>query len=242
VDREQVFDEDYLYFYGPSFTDEANESQVDLIVRLLEIEPGMQLLDLACGHGRIANRLAARGVRVTGLDATPMFLEIAQRDAAALGVHVEYVQGDMRSLAWESRFDRAISWFTSWGYFEDDAENKLVLDQVQRALAPGGRFLLDTPNLLAVARHLRPEWVTERNGDFLIDRARLDATTSRQHVHRVVVRDGRTRRFDYAVRMLTPTELRGWLRDVGFTSIESRGSDGDDLTLDSWRMITIARN
>jgi 2-polyprenyl-3-methyl-5-hydroxy-6-metoxy-1,4-benzoquinol methylase len=34
----------------------------------------MEVLDLACGHGRIANRLAERGARVIGLDATSIFL------------------------------------------------------------------------------------------------------------------------------------------------------------------------
>jgi cyclopropane fatty-acyl-phospholipid synthase-like methyltransferase len=37
--------------------------------RLLELEPGMELLDLACGYGRITNRFAKRGCRVTGLAA-----------------------------------------------------------------------------------------------------------------------------------------------------------------------------
>ena len=68
--------------------------------RLLDLEPGMEVLDLACGHGRIANRLTQRGARVTGLDATPLFLEHARRDAAERGVEVDYVAGDMRSLPW----------------------------------------------------------------------------------------------------------------------------------------------
>ena len=51
----------------------------------------MEVLDLACGHGRIANRLAQRGAQVTGLDATPLFLEQARRDAAERGVEVDYV-------------------------------------------------------------------------------------------------------------------------------------------------------
>lgn len=38
----------------------------------------MAVLDLACGHGRIANRLAARGAEVAGLDVTPRFLELRQ--------------------------------------------------------------------------------------------------------------------------------------------------------------------
>ncbi|HYT26287.1 MAG TPA: class I SAM-dependent methyltransferase, partial [Actinomycetota bacterium] len=46
------------------------------------VRPGMDVLDVACGHGRIANRLAEHGCPMTGLDATPAFLDRARRDAA----------------------------------------------------------------------------------------------------------------------------------------------------------------
>ena len=95
-DREAAFDEDYLYFYEELLTPERTAAEVELIWKLLELEPGLELLDLACGHGRIANPLAERGVRVTGLDATPMFLELGRAEAAERGVEVEYVEGDMR--------------------------------------------------------------------------------------------------------------------------------------------------
>ena len=102
----EVFDEDYLYFYGPHL-EAVSDAQTETVWRLLKLEPGMEVLDLACGHGRIANRLAQRGVQVTGLDATPLFLEQARRDAAERGVEVDYVCGDMRSLPWpEHRFER----------------------------------------------------------------------------------------------------------------------------------------
>jgi hypothetical protein len=46
--------------------------------------------------GRIARRLAARGCRVVGLDASADFLRLARADAAESGVEVDYVQGDLR--------------------------------------------------------------------------------------------------------------------------------------------------
>jgi cyclopropane fatty-acyl-phospholipid synthase-like methyltransferase len=65
-DFDEVFDEDYLFFYEPLLAEVA-DGDVNSIWRLLELEPGLELLDLACGHGRIANRLAVRGARVTAL-------------------------------------------------------------------------------------------------------------------------------------------------------------------------------
>jgi cyclopropane fatty-acyl-phospholipid synthase-like methyltransferase len=85
------------------------DTDADLIWRLLGLQPEMQVLDLACGHGPLANRLAARGCRVTGLDSSTIFLDRARADAAALGVEVDYVAGDMRDLPWTDRFDRIVN-------------------------------------------------------------------------------------------------------------------------------------
>ncbi len=237
---DEVFDEDYLYFYETFLTDELSDRQTELIWRLLELEPGMQVLDLACGHGRIANRLAARGARVTGLDATPLFLERAREEQERRGVAVDYVEGDMRELAWEARFDRVVCWFTSFGYF-DDEENRRVLHGAHRALRAGGRLLIQNNNLPAVLAHWAPAIVVERDGNFSIDRSRFDPVTGRATTERVLVRDGRTRRLEFSVRMFVAVELRDWLLGAGFAAVEFYDSEGDALTAQGRRMLSVAR-
>ena len=239
-DVEGMFDEDYLYFYA-GLLDARGDAEAGLIWRLLEVEPGMEVLDLACGHGRIANALAARGCRVTGLDATPLFLERAQRDATARGVAVAYVEGDMRGPPWTGRFDRVINWFSSFGYF-NDAGNRRVLTEVARVLKPGGRFGLEMNNRDGVIRRFQPASVDERDGDLLIDRRRFEPLTGRIVTQRTVVRGGRVRHIPYFVRMFTFTELRDWLLDAGFTSVEGYGEDGGLLALDSRTIITVAHH
>jgi SAM-dependent methyltransferase len=234
-----MFDEDYLYF-DAGLLDARGDAEAGLIWHLLEVEPGMEVLDLACGHGRIANALAARSCHVTGLDVTPLFLDRARRDAAAREVAVSYVDADMRDLPWTGRFDRVINWFSSFGYF-DDAGNRRVLAEVARALKPGGRFALEMNNRDWVIRHFQPASVDERDGNLLIDRRQFEPLTGRMMTERMVVRDGRVRRVPYFVRMLTFTEMRDWLLDAGFASVEGCGEDGGLLAQDSRRMITIAR-
>jgi SAM-dependent methyltransferase len=239
VDREEVFDEDYLYFYDTWLTDERSDQEAELVWELLGLSPGADVLDLACGHGRIANRLAERRARVTGLDATPLFLERARADAAARGVEVDYVEGDIRELPWEERFDAVISWFTSFGYFEDD-ENRRVLAEAYDALKPGGVLLIENNNLAALVRRFVPAHVNERDGNFMLDRYALDLPRGRIHTDRTIIRAGRTRTFSYDVRLFWPTELADWLREAGFREVEIRCSEGE-LTPESRRMVILAR-
>jgi SAM-dependent methyltransferase len=240
-DTEGLFDEDYLYFYEEMLADARSDAETELIWRLLDLQPGMRILDLACGHGRIANRLAARGCQVTGLDATPLFLDRARRDAATNGVTVDYVDGDMRRLPWTHQFDRVISWFSAFGYF-DDPGNRQVLTQIAQVLRPGGRVALDLMNRDWLVREFQPNRLAaERNGDLMIDRSRFDPHTGRVLTERIVLRAGRTRRISFFVRLLTFTELRDWLVAAGFTDIDGYGDDATPLSLTSRRMIVTAQ-
>lgn len=234
-----MFDEDYLYFYEQFLTQERTEREVDVLWRVLDLEPGLSVLDLGCGHGRIANALAERRVHVTGLDSTPLFLSLARRDAAQRGVHVDYVEGDMRSLLWDERFDRIVSWFTSFGYFADE-DNRRILAGACRALVDGGRLAIEMPNRDAVLRTYQDSSVVERDGDLMVDRHRFELESGRMHTERIVVRGGRLRRFHLFVRLFAPSELRDWLCTAGFADVDALGEDGEPLSLAHRRMILVA--
>ncbi|MPZ74097.1 MAG: methyltransferase domain-containing protein [Nitriliruptorales bacterium] len=239
-DTEELFDEDYLYFYAGILTDEISDMQADLMWRLLELDRGSRVLDVACGHGRIANRLAAKGATVTGLDATPLFLDRARDDARQRGVEVDYVHGDMRQLPWESTFDAVTCVFTAFGYF-DDAENHQVLHEVRKVLKPGGRLWIDVNNLPWLFANFRPEHVTERGGHLMIDRSQYHPVVGRATSRRTVVREGRQRTFEFSVRMFTFTELRDWLLEAGFTHVDGYSGQGEQLTADTPRMVVVGR-
>jgi SAM-dependent methyltransferase len=237
-DAEERFGEDYVYFFG-ELLDSHPDAEADLIRRLLELAPGTQVLDLACGYGRIANQLAALGCRVTGLDAVPSLLERARRDATALGVTVAYTQGDMRELTWSERFDRIVMWFTSFGYFDDD-DNRRVLSGAARALRPGGRLLVEMLDRDWLLRRFQHAAVVERDGDHVVDRHSWEPLTGRLVTERTVIRDGAVRQSRFFVRMFTFTELRDWLLAAGFSRVEGHDESGGRLGPDSQRMIVVA--
>jgi SAM-dependent methyltransferase len=253
LDAAQMYDEDYLYFFaaesgsefaphGPAVPGAGvpGEAAAELAWRLLDLQPGMSVLDLACGHGEMAGRLAARGCQVTGIDSSAVFLDRARADAAAAGVSVEYVAGDMRELPWRGRFDLVVNWSTAFGYFDDTA-NRAVLDGIAGALRPGGRLAVDLDNLPSFLVSWTPSRVVAArdNGDMLVDRYHLDALTGRFEAERTVVRGGRARRLTFVKRLFGYPELRDWLLAAGFATVAGYGEDGLPLTAGHRRMVVV---
>jgi ubiquinone/menaquinone biosynthesis C-methylase UbiE len=232
---------DYLYFYGPLLTEEHTTREVQTIARLLEPAFPGRTLDVACGHGRIANQLAGRGCTIVGLDLMPDFIDLARRDAEARGVAATYVQGDMRQLPFkDGEFEAGINWFTAFGYF-DDEDNRRVLVEVCRVLKPGGVFLLEHQNRDYVLPRLQYASVIEREGNYQIDQTHYEVSTGRLRTERTILRDGTRRQMQFFVRSLSFPELATWLREAGFENVEGYNEEGSPLGLNSKRMIVRAQ-
>jgi SAM-dependent methyltransferase len=238
-DFDDVFDDDYLYFYEPILSDERSDADAELIWQLGPVQTGTRLLDLACGHGRLANRLALRGASVTGYDITRRFLEVARADAARQALEVDYVQGDIRDLDYVEMFDVVVSWFTSFGYFGDDADRQ-VLRAVHRSIRAGGSFLVELLHGPGLWARFLPCIVNRRGDDMMIDENRYDATTGRVQSRRTIVRGDRVRTFRFSTRVFSYPEIREWLETAGFSQVEGFGTDGSSLSHESHRMIVRA--
>ena len=159
-------------------TADVTAREVDFLVAALAPPPGGAVLDVACGTGRHALGLARRGYRVTGVDFNPRYLKVAEDDAAAAGVAARWVTADMRALPFDGAFDASYSYFSSFGYFSD-ADNERVLAGVARALRPGGRFLLDVVNRDWILTHPQQRiWTQLEDGSLLMEETALDLRRS----------------------------------------------------------------
>jgi ubiquinone/menaquinone biosynthesis C-methylase UbiE len=77
-----------------------------------------------CGDGRIAVELASERHEITGVDLNETFLGTAARKAEQPSVNVEWLRLDMRELAFDSDFDAAINFGGSFGYFDDEGNER----------------------------------------------------------------------------------------------------------------------
>ena len=237
------FDDDYLRIYRPHFTPERTAAETEFIAGMLALPEGAGVLDLACGFGRHAIGMARRGYRVTGLDFNPHYLEIAAADAAAAGVQVAWRSGDMRELGDAPDYDGVYSFFTSFGYFADE-ENERVLAAVARVLRPGGRFLLDVMNRDWILTHTEQRtWAQREDGALLMEETSLDLAESRVVARQILLdpQGGPQVTKQYSLRAYTCAELSALLRRHGFVVHEVvGGSRREPYSTESRRLILLA--
>ena len=111
----------------------------ELVVERLAPQQGDRWLDLACGTGAVAERAAAAGANVTGVDLAPALIETAKQRAAELGLEIEYVVGDAERLELaDASFDKVSS--TCGIMFTPDHEASAR--ELARVTKPGGRIAL----------------------------------------------------------------------------------------------------
>lgn len=236
------FDDDYLRIYRPQFTPERTAAEIDFIERALGLSPGAAVLDLACGFGRHAIGMAARGYRVTGIDFNPRYLEIAAEEARVAGASVEWRTGDMRALGFERAFDGVYSYFTSFGYFGDE-ENERVLAEVAHALRPGGRFLLDVMNRDWLLTHPQQRtWTQREDGVLLMEETAIELPTSRVVARTILIdpQGGPRVTKEYSLRAYTCAELSALLRRHGIAVLETFGGpDRQPYSTEARRLILI---
>jgi ubiquinone/menaquinone biosynthesis C-methylase UbiE len=101
------------------------------LIELAGVEPGMELLDVACGTGNAAIPAAQSGARAIGLDPSADMLAVARERAADYMIEVDWVEGDPRELPFaDASFDRLVSVF--------GPDDERVAGEMRRVCRPGG--------------------------------------------------------------------------------------------------------
>jgi SAM-dependent methyltransferase len=137
-----VFGAEYAAAYDTLYRDKDYSAECDLIECVFRAYAGehvRRVLDLGCGTGGHAARLAQRGYQVVGVDRSEAMLERAQ----ARGSSARFVEADILGLDLGETFDAVVMMFAVLGYQVTNAEVLRALATVRRHLRPGGVFVAD---------------------------------------------------------------------------------------------------
>lgn len=232
------YNEDYVLLSDVMTPVDRTRKEVEYISQILGLAPGMKVLDLGCGYGRIAQELAIAGMQVTGIDLVPAMVEKAKDRAAAAGLAIDYRLGDFSRLPTLSGFDAVIMWFFSFGYGDEVAHLK-SLRNACGALKKGGLLLFDQYNTHVLAAENHPTLV-DRGDTLFIHQPRPDLETGHWGVDRIVVRDGAITRSNFSCRCYTPPELRAMCQSSGFRLARFLSEETSSYLPESRKLVTVA--
>lgn len=228
------FGDEYLALYPHRDAAEAR-SAVALIHGQLDGVAPRRALDLACGAGR-HTRVLREIAWTVGLDLSFTLLSIARRESP----DAPYVRADMRAIPFaDHAFDLVVNLFTSFGYFEADAQHRRVLAEVARVTCPGGRFVMDFLNAGQVRRSLVP-YDERAVGDRVVEQRRA-ITPDGRFVQKTISLRGDSSQFVERVRLFDAAELATMIEEAGFRIDRSFGGyDASAFSAEAERVILFA--
>lgn len=241
------FDAAYLHEYEPLFTETRDRAEVARLLDVLESLPvGARVLDCPCGQGRHSRLLAEAGFAVDALDYSKELLRVAERATPrTLRAQLHYTRGDMRKLPhrWRGRFDAVLNLFTSFGFFDDPADDRRVLHEFVRVLKKGGVLVWHGGSRDGVmGRFLSRDWWTAADGTVFGQERAFDPLSGflsvRSTWHGPAVHGERSHR----IRLYSATHLAELMTEAGLV-VEAAYSGWSErpLTRRAGEMLLVAR-
>jgi SAM-dependent methyltransferase len=216
-------------------------SQVDHIIKLLQLKESAKILDLCSGIGRHSLEFARRGFQVTGVDRTKTYLDKAKNQAKTAGLNIEFVNEDMRTFLRADTFDVVVNMFTSFGYFEDAEDDRQVIDNVYASLKSGGKFLIEMMGKEILGRDFRERDWNEINGLIILEDRKLLNNWEKIQNRWIILTDDKRVEHNFVLRLYSAKELTLLLKQCGFSHAKVYGSlEGLDYDHKAKRLVVVA--
>ncbi len=148
------FDTPYYHILYSNRNESEAEVFLSNLMQYMAVPKVASILDLPCGKGRHTLFLAEKGYTLTGADLSSASIDLAKSYAPE---GVTFLVHDMRKPAWNETFDYVLNLFTSFGYFETEAEDRAAFTTLSKALKKGGSLVIDFMNVTRAVNLLKEE-------------------------------------------------------------------------------------
>jgi SAM-dependent methyltransferase len=205
----------------------VDPAMIDTLTRLAGTGPA---LELGIGTGRVALELAARGVEVHGVDASPAMVERLR--AKPGGDRIPVTFGDFGEVKPDRRFSLVFVVFNTFFALLDQAAQVRCFANAAHALAPEGVFALEVfvPDVTRFDRGQRVGVTHIRRDDVLLDVSRHDPVTQQVTSQHLLFTGEVVRLYPVVLRYAWPAELDLMARLAGLR-LRHRWSDWDGAAL-----------
>lgn len=213
---------------------------VDFLIKELDLKPGMTVFDQCCGVGSLSLPLAKQGINIVGVDLSPDFINKAKSQADK---NSQFYCDDAFKFIPEKLCDAAFNWHTSFGYSESNKENVLMLKNAFAALKPGGKFILDYPNMVCTMKNFERSMIRHidsTEGEILLVReSEINlASGMLEQVWTICLPTGKLLKKQSFVKIYLPHTLADMLKECGFDKVDIYSSVlGEPLSLNTPRCI-----
>jgi len=191
---------------------------IDNILHQLNPDKNSLFLDLGCGKGRHSIYLNKKGFSVHGIDISKTYLSEAKKYE---NPNLKFELLDMRCLNSINQYNFVINLFTSFGYFENDEDNKKVFNNVYHALKKEGIFIIDFLNPQKVISTIKPFERIQKN-DIIFD---IKKRHDKQFVYKKISITDKNRKYIFRekVRLINRRNFTNYLKGLNMNLISTFG-------------------
>lgn len=210
------------YYYHLLYKNrDAKEAQVfiDNLIEKLQLKKGHKLIDIACGKGRHAIYFNKKGMTVTGIDLSPNSIAFAKQNENS---NLQFSVHDMREVYKENYFDIATNLFTSFGYFDNEEDEKKAIHAMAKNLKSDGLLIIDFMNVKKVITHLILS--EKKKIDGIIFNIKRSIYNDYIIKDIEIINDNKTLYFQEKVKLITLAKFSAIINNTGLKIIDIFGN------------------
>ena len=204
------FNTPYYHILYKDRNDDEAQLFMKHITTFLNLPKKTHILDLPCGRGRHSVFLNSLGYKVTGGDLAANSIKLAKKfENKTLNFKVQ----DMR-VPFNSKYDAVFNLFTSFGYFKDDKEDILILNNIKQSLKKDGFFVFDFLNAEKVKLNIVAEEIKVVNSITFKIKREIKNGFILKHIS--FFADGKNHSYTEQVKYLDRDKMTTFFEKVGF--------------------------
>ena len=215
---ETWFDSPYYHLLYANRSETEAADFIKLMAKHLSIEQNAKVIDIACGKGRHTKTLAELGFDATGIDLSPNSINAAKCSERE---HLHFEVWDMRQPFRLSYFDVAFNLFSSFGYFDDNAEDAKAIQAMYDCLKPGGLLVLDYINTQFAVLNLKSKEIIPRNDIQFHIQKKVENGFIKKRIN--FLAEGEEHEFEEQLKVINLTRFEQMIGSAGFELVEMFG-------------------